>query len=325
MKKTIYSLLSISVLAGAVSCQVDDVSEPTLTMMTEKTTYKVGEIVRFNFSGDADFVTFYSGVDNYNGGSVVGNIAASRYIYKDRASEPGQAILSFNCKKNAANPQDNAELKLFLSTNFTSDMTMDAIHEADWLDITDRAKWPTADTKQGTNVASGNIDLSQWNGQQIHIGLRYKAGTNGTQTGWTISSFNLKNTVPTDALPYTLWQNASSAKFGTMSDQLQEDGISPLYAWTLGTSLVCKGGDGSKEVESWAISSPINPSQVTPDYGTIIKGYSEVVPAFYDYQYWKPGKFTATVVARNQTAWGEKEVVQNIEIEIVEDAENTGN
>ena len=325
MKKTIYSLLSISILAGAVSCQVDDVADPTLHVMTEKATFKVGEIVRFNFSGDADFVTFYSGVDNYNGGSVVGNVAASRYIYKDRGSEPGQAILSFNCRKDAANPSENAELNLFLSTNFTSDMTMDAIHAANWIDITDRAKWPTASHKQGQNVGSGNIDLSAWNGQQIHIGFRYKAGSNGTQTGWTISSFNLKNTVPTDALPYTLWQNASYAKFGTMSDQLQEDGISPLYAWTLGTSLVCKGGDGSKPVESWAISSPINPSQVTPDYGTVIKGYSDVVPAFYDYQYWKPGKFTATVVARNQTAWGEKETVQNIEIEIVEDTENTGN
>ena len=59
--------------------------------------------------------------------------------------------------------------------------------------------------------------------------------------------------------------------------------------------------DGKEDFESWVITSPVDPSQVIPDYGTLIKSYSEVVPGFYDYTYYKPGKFTVTVVSRNAT------------------------
>ena len=84
-------------------------------------------------------------------------------------------------------------------------------------------------------------------------------------------------------------------------------------------SLTCAGmPDGKEDFESWVITSPVDPSQVIPDYGTLIKSYSEVVPGFYDYTYYKPGKFTVTVVSRNATAFGTEESVQNIEIEIVE-------
>ena len=55
--------------------------------------------------------------------------------------------------------------------------------------------------------------------------------------------------------------------------------FSPAYQWTLGTSLTCAGmPDGKEDFESWVITSPVDPSQVIPDYGTLIKSYSEVVP-----------------------------------------------
>ena len=48
-----------------VSCQVDSVTESTVVTRLEKNVYEVGENVRFHFSGEADFVTIFTGVDNY--------------------------------------------------------------------------------------------------------------------------------------------------------------------------------------------------------------------------------------------------------------------
>lgn len=57
-----------------VSCQVDSVTESTVVTRLEKNVYEVGENVRFHFSGEADFVTIFTGVDNYNGGTMGGTI-----------------------------------------------------------------------------------------------------------------------------------------------------------------------------------------------------------------------------------------------------------
>ncbi|HIW66476.1 MAG TPA: DUF5017 domain-containing protein [Candidatus Alistipes intestinipullorum] len=312
------------ILLSITGCQKDEVVMPTLEVTTDKTVYKVGEEVVFRFSGYADFLTIFTGVDNYTAGSVQGTFKGSRYIYRERVSEPGQSILSFNCRKDNVNTLNNAELRLLISADFNGDVnSMDAIHAATWTDITDRATWPDASTASGKNIASGNIDLSEWNGQLIYVALKYTAGAGADQYGWTLSSFTLKNTIPTDSNPFVIWNNGSAPKFGTMTNQLQDDGINPRYAWTLGTSLVCKGGSGTdtSDLESWLISSPVDPAKVDPDYGTIIKSYSQVVPDSWSYTYWKEGEFTVNVVARNATKDGEKESVKELKIKVEETGE----
>lgn len=313
------TLLLFLLAVLALSCQENDVDNPSFDVTVEKSVYKVGETVRFAFSGDADFVTFYSGVDNYNAGSVNGTIKGSRYSCRLRAKESGRSILSFNCKKDANGVEDYAELRLFLSTDFNGCLTMKDIHSANWNDITDLAKWPDASTASGKNIASGNIDLSEWNGQVVYLAFRYTAKAGQKQNGWSISSFNLKNYVESDSLPFTIWANASGAKCGSMSNAVQESG-SPAYLWKLGTTLTCSGiPDGKDDFESWVITSPVDPSQVTPDYGTILTSYSEVLPEFYDYKYYKPGKFMVTFVSRNVSVFGDMEKVQNFEIEVVKE------
>ena len=320
--KNVLKYTFLGLLFMAAGCQNDDVESPSLEVTTEKTAYKVGEVVEFRFSGYADFLTIFTGVDNYTAGSVEGTFKGSRYIYRERTSEPGTCYLSFNCRKDNLNTLDNAELRLLVSTDFNGEVkNMDAIHAATWTDITDRAKWPVASTKSGTNVASGNIDMSEWNGQKIYVALKYTAGAGADQFGWTLSSFTLKNTVPTDANTFVIWNNGSAPKFGTMTNIMQEDGTSPQYTWTLGTSLVCKGGSGTgtRALESWLISSPVDPSKVDPDYGTVIKSYSQVVPVSYTFKYFKPGEYTATIVSRNATRDGSKEQVKNITLTIEAD------
>lgn len=312
-------IISAVLLAGIFSaCQKETVSEPTFEVFTEKTTYKVGEEVQFMFQGDADFVTFFTGLPNYTG-VVEGGIKGQRYEYRDRASEAGTSYLAFNCKQNNANTIKNGEtLKLLVSTDFTGDArNIDDLQQGHWIDITDKAKWPTA-ANNTNNVASGNIDLSEYGGQYIHVALKYEAPAGVTQFGFTLSSFTLKNTVSTtDNFTYTIWNNGSAPLFGTTSNVKNEDG-NTLYTWTLGTSLVCKGGSGAEALESWIVSSPVNTFKVDPDYGTLIKSFSAVVPDKYQYIYYRPGEYIATFVAQNNTVYGEREKICNINLTIEE-------
>ena len=206
MKRNIIRNLFPALVAAlvVVSCQVDTVTESTVVTRLEKNVYEVGENVRFHFSGEADFVTIFTGVDNYNGGTMGGTIKGSRYIYRNRGRENGSPVLSFNCKKDGDNLEEYAEIKLLLSTDFDGDITMEGIKRATWLDISEKAKWPVEGTKKGVNVNSGAIDLSEWNGRDIYLAFCYTAKKGQKQEGYTISSFNLNNTVETDALPYTI-------------------------------------------------------------------------------------------------------------------------
>ena len=116
MKRNIIRILFPALVAAlvVVSCQVDTVTESAVVTTLEKNVYEVGENVRFHFSGEADFVTIFTGVDNYNGGTMGGTIKGSRYIYRNRGSENGSPILSFNCKKDGDNLEKYAEIKLLL-------------------------------------------------------------------------------------------------------------------------------------------------------------------------------------------------------------------
>lgn len=316
--KKINICAAVLLLPVLIGCQKNEIPDPTFTVVTDKTTYKAGEEVVFKLDGEADFVTFYSGLPFYTG-VTEGAIKGQRYEYRNRVSEPGSSVLAFNCKQNNANTLNNGEtLKLLISTDFSgSASNLEDIHKATWIDITDKAKWPTSASKTN-NVASGNIDLSEYGDKLVNVALRYDAPAGVTQYGFTLSSFTLKNTISTtDSYTYTIWNNGSAPLFGTTSNVVGEQG-NTMYKWTLGTSLVCKGGSGTEALESWLISSPVNPFKMETDIGTVIKSFSEFVPESYGYIYYRPGEYTATFVARNASIYGDKEQVRNVKIIIEE-------
>ena len=82
MKRNIIRNLFPALVAAlvVVSCQVDTVTESTVVTRLEKNVYEVGENVRFHFSGEADFVTIFTGVDNYNGGTMGGTIKVIKKV-----------------------------------------------------------------------------------------------------------------------------------------------------------------------------------------------------------------------------------------------------
>lgn len=164
--------------------------------------------------------------------------------------------------------------------------------------------------------------MSEWNGRDIYLAFRYTAkrdrNRKDIQSLHSILIIQLKRML--FLIRYgqmLLLQNVVQLRINCR--KIRPVLFSPLISGHLEHRLLVQACLTVRRIlESWVITSPVDPSQVIPDYGTLIKSYSEVVPGFYDYTYYKPGKFTVTVVSRNATAFGTEESVQNIEIEIVE-------
>ena len=84
------------------------------------TTFKVGDTVRFAFSGKADNIAFYSGEPGFS------------YKYKDRTSADGIPQLEFSSY--LQNKGETNTLRLLISTDFNGAYDSVGIRRATWTD-----------------------------------------------------------------------------------------------------------------------------------------------------------------------------------------------
>src|SRR5215211_2817427 len=59
MKKILFAVLSVSMLS--IACKKLDVEAPDLEVTLQNSTLKVGDTAKFDLSGYADYINFYSG------------------------------------------------------------------------------------------------------------------------------------------------------------------------------------------------------------------------------------------------------------------------
>lgn len=285
-------LISV-VLLAACSKQLSK-SDDSFSVTATQTMIDAGDTVRFNFSGDPDMISFYSGE------------VAKRFEYRGRDTANGTPILRFRTLR--ANGSQPNSLTVFVSSDFQgvavgdTATTIGRIGTANWTDITDRATLST-----GTLVASGDISLSDFAAaaKPVYIGFRYTAVAGSVQNKWTIDSFSVKN-VLNDGTSYVIANhNAGNVAYLSYGIQTYSPGfvnyrVQNIYNWIINTaSLVITGADSAPwatgAAEGWAIIGPINLKKVTPDKGTPIKTVSQnMADLNFSHQYTTRGTYQAT-------------------------------
>ena len=312
MQKNIHLLIGIGLFSW--SCQSDDLAEPSFGVTTEKTTYQVGEAVSFQFSGNPDFITFYSGEHGKN------------YAYANLSDVPGTPTLQFT---SARSNGENGLLQLMVSDNFAGVVAADEpttqnnISNATWQPITDRANWSS-----GANTNSGEIDLSDFSaaGKPVYLAFKYSAESEAIQNRWTITALTVTNNLP-DGRVYTI-ANLTSAAIanygistifspGWVAYKMHND-----YNWTLSTSSLLMAGATTAEeatapAEAWSITGPLNLDKVAPDIGTPIKGMDTRQSTYSDICN-TPGTYRASFVGSSNNVYGENSVVKQIDVTIKE-------
>lgn len=302
-------------LLATGGCEEDYVNSFEFGISTPATTYEAGEPVTFEFTGNPDFISFYSGE------------TGKRYEYAGRASEAGTPTLQFTSQR--ANGSQEGSLQLMISQDFPGVTagtdpvaianTITNIGSSTWSNITDRAI-----LSSGSSTASGSIDLSDFaqNGKPVFIAFKYLAVPGSVQNKWTISNLAVKNTLA-DGTVYTLANTTSAAitNYGvavTFSPGWVFYKITNNYGWGLSSNnLIITGATnaGGATAEAWALMGPVDLTKVTPDTGLPVKGIETRLNSF-SYSYPGAGTFTATFVGATNNAYGKKEIVKQIQITI---------
>lgn len=316
MKRILMSITVAAVLSSCLKIK-EDPKAPDFDVSASKTTVKLGDPLTFNFTGNPDYIVFYSGEPSI----------ASRYEYKDRYTAAGVPKLQFSSARNAG-AQTNS-LALMVSNNFAgmgadSASTAANIKAATWTDITSRATLATS----ATVVASGAIDLSDFlaAGKPVFIAFKYTATTGTVQNKWTITNLTVTNTLP-DASVYTIANLNTTAITNYTVPTLFGTGwaaykyIGP-YNWvvTAGTSLVVTGAATAAAAttasETWTFMGPLALNRVSNDVGTVIKEASSRVTSYVYPTFKAAGTFNVSFVASNASIYGEQQTVKQLQVTV---------
>lgn len=302
--KTITSYLKIfciGILLGGLtilsSCKKSQsVASPSFDVTLDPAaTYTANSPVVFKVTGDADVVTFYSGVNG------------SQYVNKDRNVVQGTPQMQFTSYMQYG-PQSNT-IHLLVSKDFNNAYDVPDVQSATWTDITSRATFSS-----GTdNTASGVVDLSDivTGDEPVFIAFKYTAvQSTVSQPTWTIKNIAISNKLADGTLaPVATSANISWGGVNVLGTQV----------WTTSTAQIQMAGGaiGTPDNEDWCITQRLFLDRVTPDLGVNVKSSPTSIPLpTYSFTYTTAGTYTATFVAQNNSAWDKKTIVKQFTITV---------
>lgn len=292
--KNIRFLVAIAALATFASCSKDLSIDPlSFGVTTPSTTYKVGDTVHFNFTGNPDFISFYSGEDGNN------------YEFRNRTTVDGKPQLEFTSYAQYGTQQNTLQLQV--SNDFSGTYNAAQIGQATWTDITGRATLSTG----ANNTPSGVIDLSDFLAKKkpIYVAFKYTGTTGSTQKTWTINNLtlDLKKTNNT-TLPVT---DIASAGWRQVSI------LNPAAVWTFNATQIRIAGGNATAVdnEDWVISKLLYLNNVSPDIAVPIKNITQKVDS-YSYVFTQPGTYKVVFLAANASGDEQSSTTKEIDLTI---------
>ena len=285
------------------SCVNMEVPEVSFDVTTDKTTYKVGDTITFNFNGNPDFINFYPGLGGYN------------YKYKDRDTLTGQTFVRFSSYLNGTLLTDS--LKLMISTDYKPDFTNGKqvfnktnLRNGIWTDISNRALFSTG----ADNTLSGAVNISDYIKayNNLYVAFRKKDSYNATvkQNTWTIRSFNLYvKSAENDSFPIV---NLGTAGWTYV------DSLNTSVKWSISsTALTATGGAAKAAInEDWVVTKALTPINCTPDLAIPVKWVDIKRTQIYQYIYRTPGVFEVVFLAKNLTRNDSKQLERRITLTI---------
>jgi uncharacterized protein DUF5017 len=291
-------LIIAAVILCSVACTKKEVDATGFTVTTDKETYTTTDTVKFAFTGNPYYLTFYSG-EPYH-----------QYEYRERLNEKGKPQLFFNSAQTTG-AQANT-LKVLVSTDFSGVYDSTNVYNATWTDITSSAILAPGSAA----VESGNIDLSQFinSDHPAYVAFKY-TGTKGTsQRTWTIKLVALDNVLADNTSYEVLGIGESTTGFKSIPMKV------PSVAWTISTTqLQIKGFTTNAlsvaDTEGWVVSKPLNLTKVLPDTGTPLKNMTTSLSSL-DYNYGAAGSYKATFVATNANRYSEKSDVKEVPVTV---------
>ena len=314
---TKYVCLGLVAIAAA-ACSRDEVEAPTRFTASAPQTCVAGEEVHFSFSGNAEYIVFYSGEPGNN------------YEFRHRTNAEADALkLSMDVRQqyNDQHYHNTRLLHVYVSTDFSGEYTPEEVLKATWLPVSGAEAAllpvPVATTASAVET-SGSVDQSKFLNinRTFYVAVLYKADgrtvvpttNNGAQAQYKtrpridVTNFRLTaehNGAATSLQPYFTPVMVSSVG---ANYKVLDDGL-------LFQPLAVSGGIEPDE-EVWMVSALIDPTAVEPDKGTPLKSIADNPIKFTTHTYATQGEYKPTFVATNANMWQGKEVVRQLNIKV---------
>lgn len=268
----------------AISCtKRDKIEAPDFDVTTSSTTYKVGDTITFNFTGDPQNIVFWSGMS--------GNV----YEYRDRLVTVGNKLLvKFNTYQQFG-VRNN--MTVLVSNNFNGTYDTTNVKAATWTDITNRVN-----LSQGADqVPSGTVDMSEFTdgNKSAVVAFRYITTTLQNQNRWVIRTFNADKQDSDGKL--TPMATMSTAGWKAVSFQ------NPAAVWSVTSQQLLMAGTPTALDDDWVLSMSFNPNAAIPDKGIPIKNITTSLPQYAAIGiYTVPGTYKVVFEATNASYANDK-------------------
>ncbi|WP_233509577.1 DUF5017 domain-containing protein [Pedobacter chinensis] len=267
---------------------------------TEKTSYKVGEPVRFIVKGKPDNIVFWSG--------EVGR----KYEFRKRTAVEGNSVfLNFNTfAQFGLMPIDQSVIKVYVSTDFNGKYEAASVRSATWEDITDKAVLSSGQDQ----TPSGDIDLSSFaaRNKSMAIAMVYKTTVikpEAQQNRWVVRTFNLRS----------VNQQGEQTILATMATAgwVAFNFSGPATNWSITSAQLLTVRNDTELDDDWVVTKQFNPNSTLPDIGEPIKNISQKLTE-YTKVYSRAGVYKVTFVATNANLERSTTVVKELELNITQ-------
>jgi plastocyanin len=292
MQTTRYFIIAACFAVAACSKR-DRVSAPDFDVHTSSTTYKAGDTVKFEFTGNPQNIVYWSGMP----GSV--------YEYKDRLFTTGNKLLiKFNTYQQFG-IRDN--LSVLVSNDFNGIYDTTNVKKATWTDITSRVTLSSgADQTQ-----SGTLDMSEFTAgnKSVTLAFRYITTTIMSQNRWVVRTFNADNQA----------SDGSITSMATMATAAWKaiDFKNPAAVWSITSAQLLLQGSANALDDDWVLTKSFNPTAVAPDKGIAIKNITNNLNRYAATGvYTKPGTYKAVFEATNGSYENIERIVKEVTLTI---------
>lgn len=296
------SLIGMAMLFG--SCKQENIlKDVEFNVTTSAATYKVGDRVQFNFTGNPDIISFYSG--------EIGN----DFAYLNGRSMPASAAVSFYTSKLSTGQPD--QLEVLVSSDFNGVYTLENVQAATWVPITTAFNYATGTTE----VFSKEVQVNGFvpKKDNIYIGFRYKTkpraqAGNLLGTRWRITNLSFLLTSEATAEQVALAPNSFMKAVTSSNYETNRVRITSAYIEFNGNATAT-----GEATEGWLITNSVLYNgfiNYGPDKSKQVKTIGTPRVDNFSHAYIKPGVYNVVFTAANATVDGSKQLNKQMQITI---------
>ncbi len=335
MKKILFTLVALATFAA---CQHDEIYEPIEfnVLLDEANTYRVGEAVKFNFEGNADYILFFSGE------------AGHEYRYRERTQvdmediEQCEFTLQLNGRSGTPcmsgyvtntfeglTAEDEAMDYATISSMLTPEGDLEGWQKLDVQDSEKIGEWMNTVvdvTELSSNLAIAlhwnptSFEKSQrayWLSANVKVQLKGREPNIITSKVLNFTPFSMADGMDGSRYILTTESNvAGTARYtgntGNNTNELHLVGSSAYNPENANTLPYC--------IDAWLMSEPMALNLVSPDEGVSIKTLTATMDS-YSHTFTKAGTYTVTFVATSGNYIDISREVKEVTVTIIDPIE----